>query len=74
LYLPIDDSPQQELSQFFDVSFQFIDKNIERTNVLVHCYSGVSRSAAIIAAYLIKKYSFTLKESIILLRNNKKRV
>ena len=34
------------------------------TNVYVHCYAGVSRSSAIVAAYLMWKYRWTLKKTL----------
>jgi protein-tyrosine phosphatase len=34
------------------------------TNVYVHCYAGVSRSSAIVAAYLMWKYRWTLEKTL----------
>lgn len=61
LYLPIDDDETECIYQYFEKVFQFIEKNVYRTNILVHCLSGISRSAALIIAYLLKKKSYTLK-------------
>ncbi|CAJ1959243.1 unnamed protein product [Cylindrotheca closterium] len=35
----------------------------KKANVLVHCNQGVSRSAALVMAYLIKTHGFSLKEA-----------
>jgi protein-tyrosine phosphatase len=55
LYLPLEDNEEQDIQQYFGMTFDFIESNRERGNVLVHCYLGVSRSTAIVAAYLIRK-------------------
>ena len=40
----------------------------------MHCYKGVSRSATVVAAYLIKKYSYSLSQAVNLLREKRKKV
>lgn len=52
--LPIDDSPSQDLTNYFETATRFIEKSrIQKKNVLVHCRAGRSRSAAMVIAYLI---------------------
>ncbi len=34
------------------------------TNVFVHCYAGVSRSSAVISAYLMFKYRWPLSKTL----------
>ena len=48
--------PEEDLlSIWFDTAIQFIEECINRDGkILIHCYHGVSRSAAILAAYLLK--------------------
>ena len=41
--------------RYFESSFAFIDEHLESGNVLIHCFAGVSRSATILAAYLMRK-------------------
>ncbi|VDP76290.1 unnamed protein product [Echinostoma caproni] len=61
LHLPASDTINQDLRPAFDRAVQFIDEARKRNGiVLVHCQAGVSRSVAIVMAYLIhsaKKYT-----------------
>ncbi|THD18107.1 Dual specificity protein phosphatase 10 [Fasciola hepatica] len=61
LHLPASDTTNQDLRPSFDRAVQFIDEARKRNGiVLVHCQAGVSRSVAIVMAYLIhstKKYT-----------------
>lgn len=48
-----DDYEDFPLNKYFDQAIKFIDTHSLRTNVLIHCYAGISRSAAICAAYMM---------------------
>lgn len=53
--LNILDLPQTELSDYYMQAFTFIEECISSNGkVLIHCNAGVSRSAAILIAYLMK--------------------
>ena len=53
----INDDPKENIYQYFDSTFEFINNHIRRgENVLVHCAAGISRSASIIIHYIIRKY------------------
>ena len=60
----IDDSPRQNIIEYFNEAFDFIDNALLFTNltannnVLVHCNAGVSRSASFVIGYLLKKRLF----------------
>jgi len=50
---------------YLDECVRFIDNAIENGGkAFVHCMCGISRSATIIAAYLIYKYKYTVDEAI----------
>lgn len=53
--VPVDDSPNDDIEEFFDL---VADKINERTllniNICVHCVAGVSRSTSLVLAYLMK--------------------
>jgi len=57
MYIPINDSPDENIYQYFDSTFEFIKKHIDRgENVLVHCAAGISRSSTIIIHYIIRNF------------------
>jgi hypothetical protein len=65
LQIELDDAKSARIENHFEKALKFIKKALEteNNNVLVHCWAGVSRSATIIMAYLIKHYCLTYTES-----------
>lgn len=59
------DSPQAELKKHFDECFDFIDEGRHYGNCLVHCYGGVSRSTAMITAYLMSKEKMPFEDALV---------
>lgn len=56
-----------DISQYFEKSFQFIDLclNENKNNkILIHCFAGISRSATITIAYLIRTFRMTFSEAL----------
>lgn len=63
------DEPEADLLSFFDECSEFITKgNENKEHVVVHCLSGVSRSSAVVLAYLMKTNQVSLDEALVLLR------
>lgn len=53
--LPATDCGEQNLRQYFDEAFAFIDEaRCSGSNVLIHCHAGISRSATVTIAYIMK--------------------
>uniref|UniRef100_A0AC34GW90 Uncharacterized protein n=1 Tax=Panagrolaimus sp. ES5 TaxID=591445 RepID=A0AC34GW90_9BILA len=60
LHIPINDSYQAKLLPHFDIAYEFLEnakKNGEK--VLVHCLAGISRSATLAIAYIMRTKRFT---------------
>ena len=55
--IPVIDIPTANLISYFDNAHDFIDKVVKSKygKVLVHCYSGISRSASIVIAYMLQQ-------------------
>ena len=53
-FVPGYDYPDFQLCKYFEEVSEFIKEHRKTTNVLVHCMAGVSRSAALVIAYLIR--------------------
>ena len=71
-YLKVDpcidhDDPQKNFDhayKIFEISFNFIDQELTSGhNVLVHCEKGVTKSAAVVIFYLMKKRAISLAEA-----------
>ena len=59
LYLFLPDSPDADISKYFDQSFNFINSNIKRNrNVLIHCWAGISRSPTLALNYILRKSEY----------------
>ncbi|XP_064484133.1 dual specificity protein phosphatase 10-like [Ornithodoros turicata] len=62
--LPASDSCQQNLKQYFEEAFAFIDDAHKAgSRVLVHCQAGVSRSPTITISYLMKHLGLRLVDA-----------
>uniref|UniRef100_A0A2L2YM78 Dual specificity protein phosphatase 12 n=1 Tax=Parasteatoda tepidariorum TaxID=114398 RepID=A0A2L2YM78_PARTP len=64
LFIDIEDSADCDILSSFEKSNAFIKEGQEKGACLVHCYGGVSRSATLVVAYLMKKYQIGVEEAL----------
>lgn len=64
LRVPVNDSFCEKILPWLDKSVDFIEKaKASNGRVLVHCLAGISRSATIAIAYIMKRMDMTLDEA-----------
>ncbi|XP_044505579.1 dual specificity protein phosphatase 12-like isoform X1 [Mangifera indica] len=68
--VPIRDMEGENLLDYLDVCLDFIDRSRKEGSVLVHCFAGVSRSAAIITAYLMRTEQLSSEDALESLRQS----
>eukprot|EP00002_Diphylleia_rotans_P011408 TRINITY_DN2255_c0_g1_i3.p1 TRINITY_DN2255_c0_g1~~TRINITY_DN2255_c0_g1_i3.p1 ORF type:complete len:488 (+),score=65.42 TRINITY_DN2255_c0_g1_i3:100-1563(+) len=60
----LEDEETSNLLQYFDETYSFIENaRVSHRKVLVHCYAGVSRSASVVIAYMMKRFSLGFEEA-----------
>ncbi|CAF1273441.1 unnamed protein product [Rotaria magnacalcarata] len=68
IHIPMPDEPQTNIKKHFDRTNELLHGIYEKKECcLVHCAAGISRSATIVLAYLMKYHHNTLKEAFFFL-------
>jgi len=63
--IPVSDNEETDLLRYFGDSYKFIAKALsEGSSVLVHCKMGISRSATIVIAYVMKQKHWDLSRAL----------
>ncbi|KAE8651269.1 hypothetical protein Csa_002640 [Cucumis sativus] len=68
--VPLRDMENEDLLDYLNVCYDFIERGRKEGSVLVHCFAGVSRSAAIITAYLMRNEQLSLEDALDSLRQS----
>jgi protein-tyrosine phosphatase len=62
---PIKDDNNDDISEILEQTYDIIDEHLSKGDrILVHCFMGASRSAAVIIYYLMRKYNITYEQAI----------
>ena len=73
--VPVDDNLQMEEIRNLELwSFEIVYKltrEHKQGNILVHCYAGMQRSAAVVAMYLIATYNMKHEQAISFLKHKR---
>lgn len=70
--VPVEDSKSANLAAHFDSVSDLIESEKNKGgSTLIHCVAGVSRSATLCIAYLIKCYEMTLKDAYQLVKSKR---
>ncbi|KAM3873858.1 dual specificity protein phosphatase 4 [Diretmus argenteus] len=70
--IPVEDNHKEDISSWFLEAIEFIDSVRDSSGrVLVHCHAGISRSATICLAYLMKRKRVRLDEAFEFVRRRR---
>ncbi|RUS16415.1 protein-tyrosine phosphatase-like protein [Jimgerdemannia flammicorona] len=63
--IDIEDMPTENILQYFNETYEFTDTALKSGgHVLIHCIAGISRSATIVTAYLMRSQSMPVKQAL----------
>ena len=82
--VPVTDTHSHIIAAFFDKAYDFIESALVATDIegnchsqariLVHCKHGASRSASIVAAYLVRKRAISVHDALAYLKARRSKV
>ncbi|XP_032526897.2 dual specificity protein phosphatase MPK-4-like isoform X2 [Danaus plexippus] len=72
-YIKLADVPKEDLITHLPECNDFIKDSIANGGkVLVHCYFGVSRSAAVVIGYIMEKYGLCYEDAFVLVKSKRR--
>ncbi|KAM3141131.1 hypothetical protein pb186bvf_006736 [Paramecium bursaria] len=60
----VPDACDLNLQEYFPRTNEFIERHRQHTNVMVHCYAGISRSPTVVIAYIMNKFDWSFQRSM----------
>lgn len=70
----IRDTPADNIGKYFDDAFSFIQRGRKEGAVLVQCMAGISRSSAIILAYMMRRLGVSLDNALTYLKQKRPKI
>ena len=67
----IKDTPVQKIKEYINEIISIINNNIKDKKILIHCYSGISRSASFVLAYLVENRKMSLNDAFTFVREKR---
>lgn len=68
----VNDSTQEDIGEHFEEALRFIDEGRKQgKGILVHCQAGISRSATVVIAFLMKHERLTLNDAYKLVKQKR---
>jgi protein-tyrosine phosphatase len=61
--IAVPDSLDLSILDYLPRCSEFIERHRKHTNVMVHCFAGISRSATCVIAYLMEKFDWGYKRA-----------
>ncbi|CAH0747776.1 unnamed protein product [Diatraea saccharalis] len=72
-FIKLADVPKEDLISRLPEALEFIKSAIAlQKNILVHCYFGVSRSAAVVIAYMMEKHGMNYEDTLALVKQKRR--
>jgi len=71
MIIPASDIPGYNIQKHLARGIRFIEKHIQHTNVFVHCMAGVSRSGAMVVAYIMKTRNLDFYKAMVFVRQRR---
>ena len=70
----LSDQPREDLLSHLDDTYAFISEGLSKGSVLVHCFFGVSRSASLVIAFIMRKHHMPYERAFEKVRRRRNRV
>lgn len=65
MVLDVDDNDEQDMNQYFLTAIEFMQSCVSSGGLcIVHCFAGVSRSATVVVAYLMKSRQLSFTQAL----------
>lgn len=72
LVVPAADEPSFDMRPHLEAARRFVDESLARRwPVLVHCHAGISRSATLVAYFLMRRFGWSAERAVAFVRSRR---